>query len=86
MDKQRRLEALKNGDALDFWGLKHPRCPHCGQEHNIYDRESFELYDEGEHEIECHACDLTFMVSTRIEYSFDTDEQPEFDEDDEEEH
>ena len=59
----------------DFWGNKVPRCPHCGVECDPSDHDWYDLYEEGEHEKECPHCDGEFVISTRVSYSFSTDEQ-----------
>jgi uncharacterized C2H2 Zn-finger protein len=70
-----RLTALKAGDTLEFWRNDDPKCPHCGTVVSVSDHELWALYEEGEHEVECPNCDMTFAVSTSIAYSFSTDEQ-----------
>ena len=70
-----RLQALKDGHFLDFWRNDEPKCPHCGADYHVNDHEAWHLYEEGEHEVECHSCDLTYAVSTIITHSFSTDEQ-----------
>jgi hypothetical protein len=37
--------------------------------------EWWKLYEEGEHEVTCPHCDEDFSVSTRVSYSFSTDNQ-----------
>lgn len=59
----------------DFWGCVQPRCPHCGAECDVSDNDWWRLYEEGEHEVSCPHCDDDFTVSTRVSYSFSTDEQ-----------
>lgn len=70
-----RLAALNAADSLDFWRNDDPKCPHCGTVVSVSENELWHLYEEGEHEIECNACDQPFMVSTNVTYSFSTDEQ-----------
>jgi transcription elongation factor Elf1 len=71
-----RLKALREAESsFDFWGLDEPKCPHCGHECSVSDNEWLELYEEGEHEVECPACELEFTVSVRVSYSFSTDTQ-----------
>lgn len=72
---QQRLEALERGDRMDFWGNKNPKCPHCESVCDVSENEWWNLYEEGEHEVTCPACDLDFTVSTRVSYSFSTDNQ-----------
>ena len=79
--RMEKFEALKKAKALerhypsDYWGNDNPRCPHCGQECKVADNEWWKLYEEGEHEVSCPHCDGDFSVSTRVSYSFSTDEQ-----------
>lgn len=82
MSKVTRLAALEADDRGDFWGNANPKCPHCGTDYNITEREAWELYDqdEGQHEIECPSCDLKYTVQVRVSYTFDTEEQEEEDE------
>lgn len=75
--RQKRLEALNAGHKLDFWGNDEPVCPHCAYIYEISDHDAWELYDEGDHEIECPSCELEFTVYTRVKHSFSTDEQEE---------
>ncbi len=79
-----KFRALRDGDSLDFWGLKDPKCPHCGDDLSVVDQEWWHLYEEGEHEVECPHCCEEFTVSTRVSYSFSTDTLYDTEEDDEE--
>lgn len=74
-----RLEALNAEPAgsLEFWGNKHPKCPHCAAEIDVSANDLWRIYEEGEHEIDCPICDLEFSVSTNVSYSFSTDRQDE---------
>ena len=75
-----RFEALKRakaeGSELDFWGLRHPRCPHCGAEIDVSANDLWRIFEEGEHDIDCPYCDEEFEVSTRVSYTFSTDTLP----------
>ncbi|MDQ5978809.1 MAG: hypothetical protein QG602_1783 [Verrucomicrobiota bacterium] len=74
-----RFAALRNaGDALgrlEFFANDNPKCPHCGCECSVSHNEWWNLYEEGEHEVTCPSCDQDFTVSTRVSYSFSTDNQ-----------
>lgn len=72
-----KFAALKASEhkALDFWGNDDPKCPHCGQSINISQHDLGELYEEGEHTIDCPYCEREFQVTTRVSFSFSTDEQ-----------
>lgn len=80
-----RLSAIKAARLacreLDFWGRDNPKCPHCGYDYDIQEREAWNLYEEGEHQIECPSCHLDYAVSVNVSFSYSTDEQE--DEDDE---
>jgi hypothetical protein len=67
----------------DFWGVSHPKCPHCGEVCNVSANEWWKLYEEGEHEVECPHCEGEFTVSTSVSYSFDTSQQESMDDDEE---
>lgn len=72
------LEALKAGHSLDFSVNDRPRCPHCGEYHEIDRNEWYELYDDNDsHEVDCPSCNLPFRVVSHARYSFSTDEQDE---------
>lgn len=49
-----RLKALKERDSDEFWMNDDVRCPHCGNCISPVDHDMNWLYEEGEHEIECH--------------------------------
>ena len=70
-------QALKAAEsALDFWGLDQPKCPHCGADYDASANDAWQIYEEGEHELDCPVCEMQFTVSTRVSHSFSTDEQP----------
>ncbi len=60
-----------------YWGANQPKCPHCGEVCDVSENDWWKLYEEGEHEVCCPHCDGDFTVSTRVSYSFSTDDQPE---------
>lgn len=81
MSTTERFQALKEAKrgnrlgSLEFFGNKSPKCPHCRADYSIEEHEAWRLYEEGEHEAECGRCSQEFRVSTRISYSFSTDNQ-----------
>lgn len=48
---------------------KFVRCPACGHTMDTND-EMHELYEEGEHEVYCGACDYQFEISTQVSFTF----------------
>lgn len=75
MTTVRRLQALNAGRWADFWALDDPKCPHCGATCSVFDNDWLALYEEGEHDVTCPGCAMDFVVSSRVSYSFSTDEQ-----------
>lgn len=78
MEKFAALRKAKEEDSVcptDYWGNDQPRCPHCGTTCDVSDNDWFRLYEEGEHDVSCPHCDGDFTVSTRVSFSFSTDEQ-----------
>lgn len=76
VEKLAALNACKDAmDRLDFYGNRHPKCPHCGETCNVNEHEWWKLYEEGEHEVTCPHCDHDFTVSTSISYWFSTEFQ-----------
>lgn len=79
MSKVKRLDALESGGSWKFSLNASPKCPHCGDDYDINDHEAWNLYEEGEHQIECPSCDLEYAVSVGVSYNYSTDEQEEED-------
>jgi transposase-like protein len=67
-------------ERLKFWANDNPVCPHCGETFSVDNHEWWSLYEEGEHEITCPDCDWDFQVTTRVSYTFSTDNQERDDE------
>lgn len=65
-------------DRIDYVRNKTPKCPFCDHEIDISANEMYELYEEGEHEIDCPGCEKKIVIQCEIEYTFSTDEQPDF--------
>ena len=80
MSRFAALKASKYGD--EFRSDTFAKCPHCGHEGDVNDNEWFQLYDEGDHDIECPACGEDFVVTSVAHFTFETDEQPDEDDDD----
>lgn len=63
-------EQIKSGESDSTVCEDEIYCPYCGEIYEISD--DYDLYDEGEHEIECSECERKFTVNTNVSYSFDT--------------
>lgn len=67
-------KAIRNGEDPGTCSSDYVICPYCGTgiETN-YGYEDFpELYEEGEHEIDCPECEKTFIMETSISYYYET--------------
>jgi len=53
------------------------RCPKCRESFDVVESELYELYAEGEHDIDCPKCDYEFQVVTSVSYSFCSPEMEE---------
>lgn len=49
----------------------HIICPYCGNGLSGYD-DLPELYESGDHELECNECGKTFVLNTMISYFYET--------------
>lgn len=67
--------AKQERNTIDFFGNDQPKCPHCGLTYDISQNGAWNLYEEGEHEATCDKCELDFVVSVRISYTFSTENQ-----------
>lgn len=66
-DAKRNVE---NGEVTEFDCEDEIYCPYCGEVYEIEDE--YELYIEGEHEVECPFCERAFTVNVNVSYSYDT--------------
>jgi uncharacterized C2H2 Zn-finger protein len=69
------FKALREGNGWNFCAENSPRCPHCGVTIDLGSNDLWEIYAEGEHDVECPKCDGAFVVSTTVATYFSTDEQ-----------
>jgi hypothetical protein len=71
---------LTTQNTIDYWERNLPKCPFCDDEIDLAKNNLNELYDEGEHTIDCPSCDKEITVSVSVSFSFSfsfsTDEQP----------
>lgn len=68
---------LTEENTIEYWSNKNPKCPYCDYDIDIDDNELWELYEEGEHAIDCPMCDKSIAVIANAKWSFSTDEQEE---------
>ena len=65
----------------DYWAqteydnANNPICPHCGHIYDIQENEDWDLYEDGDKEIKCPICNLSYEVMVSVTYSYSTSEQ-----------
>ena len=65
--------SLREDNTMEYWGNSDPKCPYCDHDIDINDNELWELYEEGEHAIDCPSCGKHVAVVARARWSLDTD-------------
>ena len=68
-------QKIKNKESdIDTFSNSYIICQYCGNAlDTCYGYEDFpELYEEGDHELECNECGKTFIMETMVSYSYET--------------
>ncbi len=67
-------EAIAEGEEPETGSSHWVICPYCGEGMDVcYGCGDFpELYEEGEHDIECPECGRMFIMETTISYYYET--------------
>jgi len=69
------ISAIKEGDEdVDTGSSDYVICPYCGEYlETCYGYEDFpELYEEGEHKIDCPECEKTFKMESSCSWYYET--------------
>lgn len=64
------VEQITSGEITETYCESEIFCPCCGYIYEIDDE--YDLYCEGDHELECPECERDFVVTTNVSYSYDT--------------
>lgn len=46
------------------------RCPKCGNSYEALEFSEFDIFEEGEHDVDCPSCGYFFIVETAVSYNF----------------
>lgn len=46
------------------------RCPYCQELRDIRYSEEYEIFHDGEHEVQCYKCNKKFEITTYVSYEF----------------
>ena len=72
---EKTQQQIRDGeDDVDTYSSDYIICPYCGNAYdNKYGYDDFpEIYQEGDHEIDCDECGKTFILETIVSYSYET--------------
>ena len=70
---QQNIKDAEPDETVDTWSDDYMICPYCGcaMEMLSYD-ETPEMYEEGDHDVECPECERYFRLETSVSYSWET--------------
>lgn len=71
---QKEIREAKPGDYVDTWSDYYVICPYCAAAmESCLETENFpEIFEEGDHKIECPECKETFILNTMISIDWET--------------
>lgn len=58
------------GDEEELTHHKFIRCPKCKGTFDPYENETYDVLEDGEHDLICPSCDHEFTITTQVSYSF----------------
>ncbi|MDE6780855.1 MAG: hypothetical protein K2J40_05280 [Ruminococcus sp.] len=72
--QQETIKEAESDEDIDTYSSWYVICPYCGNAHRTdYCYEDFpEIYEDGDHELECSECGKLFVLHTDISYSWKT--------------
>lgn len=63
-----RCKAIERPERLDHENVV--RCPDCGCQHDMQDGDSYDYFEDGDHIMNCQACDYEFTITTSVSFNF----------------
>ena len=66
---------LNEENSIDYAYNNEPLCPFCDYSMDINASELFQLYEDGDHELNCPNCAKLVKVQSNVTFDFSTDEQ-----------
>lgn len=79
-EKERICQEIREGEEeVDTGSSDYIICPYCGNAiDTCYGWEDFpEMYEDGDHSLDCPECEKTFILTTTISYYYETQKQEE---------
>ena len=74
-DLRKKQEMIREGgEDIDTFSSDYVICPYCGEAlETDFGYDAFpEIYEDGEHEIQCPDCEKTFILETTISFYYET--------------
>ncbi|MCM1167094.1 MAG: hypothetical protein NC401_13900 [Ruminococcus sp.] len=74
---QAAIRAAEHDEMVDTRSDDYIICPYCGAalETDVGYADFPEIYEEGDHELECEECGKTFVLNTIVSYSWETEKK-----------
>ncbi len=74
---QAAIREAEPDEYVSTWSDDYVICPYCGaaMETNVGYPDFPEIYEEGNHELECDECGKPFILNTRVSYSWETEKK-----------
>ena len=72
---QQNIKDAEPDEEVDTWSDDYVICPYCGyaMETNVNYEDLSEIYEEGDHDVECPECEKCFRLTTSVSYSWETE-------------
>lgn len=73
-ETQTAIREAEPGENVDTWSDDYVICPYCGEalETDVGYPDFPEIYEDGDHELECTECGKIFILNTMVSYSWET--------------
>ena len=73
-ETQAAIREVESDEDVDTWSDDYVICPYCGEalETDAGYPDFLEIYEDGDHELECPECGETFILNTMVSYSWET--------------
>lgn len=71
---QERVRAAEPDETPDTWSSDYVICPYCGEamDTNVGYEDFPEIYEDGDHQVECPECGKVFTLETSVSYTWET--------------
>ncbi len=76
---QMAIKQAAPDEKVDTWSSDYVICPYCGEalKTDLGYEDFPEIYEDGEHELDCPECGRIFILNTCVSYSWETEKAAE---------